>query len=104
IDFHAKHGDPHKFKFPITTMPNLDFSFSGIKTAFLYFIRKNIKENPNFIIENQADICASIQYTLIQMLLNKLIKAVEQTGIKTIVLAGGVAANQGLRQALTDLA
>lgn len=103
IDRYAQYGNPNKFEFPITTMPNLDFSFSGIKTAFLYFVRKNTEKNPNFIIDNQADICASIQHTLIQMLLGKLRAAVVHTGITNVALAGGVAANQGLRKAISQL-
>ncbi len=104
IDHYAQYGNPKKFDFPTTTMPGLDFSFSGIKTAFLYFVRKNMQKNPKFIIENQADICASIQHTLIQMLLTKVKAAMAQTGVNTLALAGGVAANQGLRKALTQLA
>jgi N6-L-threonylcarbamoyladenine synthase len=104
IDHYAQYGDPQKFKFPSTTMPELDFSFSGIKTAFLYFIRNNIQKNPNFIAEHQADICASIQQTLIQMLLSKVKKAMAYTGLTHIALAGGVASNQGLRQSITKLA
>jgi N6-L-threonylcarbamoyladenine synthase len=104
IDHYAQFGNPKKFEFPTTTMPNLDFSFSGIKTAFLYFIRKNTEKDPNFIINHQADICASIQHTLIQMLLSKLKTAVLQTGVYKVALAGGVAANQGLRKAITQLA
>lgn len=104
IDRYAAYGNPTKFDFPTTNMPGLHFSFSGIKTAFLYFIRKNTQKNPNFIIENQADLCASIQHTLIQMLLTKVKMAIIQTGVRTLALAGGVAANQGLRKALTQLA
>eukprot|EP01132_Coremiostelium_polycephalum_P000306 gene306-395_t len=104
IDRYAQQGDPHRFTFPMTHMPGLDFSFSGIKTAFLYFIRDNVQKNPNFVIENRADICASIQQTLIMMLISKLKKAIRTTGITTVALAGGVAANQGLRQAMAQLA
>lgn len=104
IDQYAQDGDPASFQFPLTTMPGLDFSFSGIKTAFLYFIHKNTEKDPNFIKTHLADICASIQHTLVQMLLVKVKKAMTQTGLTSIALAGGVAANQGLRQALAQLA
>lgn len=104
IDQYAQAGDPTRFQFPVTIMPGLDFSFSGIKTAFLNFIHKNTEKDPNFIATYQADICASIQHTLIQMLLRKVKKAMTQTGLTQVALAGGVAANQGLRQALAQLA
>ena len=104
IDHYAQQGDPQRFNFPTTIMPGLDFSFSGIKTAFLYFIRNNIQKNPNFIAEHQADICASIQHTLIEMLLSKVKKAMTYTGLNKLALAGGVAANKGLRQAITQMA
>mgnify|MGYP001029216163 FL=1 len=104
IDRYAQYGNPQRFEFPATIMPGLNFSFSGIKTAFLYFIRNNIQKNPNFIAEHQADICASIQQALIQMLLSKVKKAMAYTGLTNIALAGGVAANQGLRQAISQLA
>ncbi|TAH26431.1 MAG: tRNA (adenosine(37)-N6)-threonylcarbamoyltransferase complex transferase subunit TsaD [Cytophagales bacterium] len=104
IDKYAQEGNPLAFKFPIVEMPNLDFSFSGIKTAFLYFIKDNIKTNPDFIQENLNDICASIQYTLVQILLKKIRKALKQTGINTIAIAGGVSANKGLRSSLKNTA
>lgn len=103
IDRYAKEGDPLKFKFPMGEMPNLDFSFSGIKTAILYFLRDNKKVNPAFVDQNLPDICASIQHTLIQMLLTKLKRAARKTGIRHIAIAGGVSANSGLRTALTQL-
>ncbi len=103
IDKHAKDGNPLAFRFPMSEMPALDFSFSGIKTAIMYFLRDNIKANPNFIQEHLADICASIQHTLIQMLLTKLKRAAKETGIREIAIAGGVSANSGLRSALTQL-
>ena len=81
-------------------MPNLDFSFSGLKTAILYFIQKNVKENPNFIEENLNDICASIQYTIVEILFDKIKKAVKQTGITHIAIAGGVSANSEIRKRL----
>jgi N6-L-threonylcarbamoyladenine synthase len=104
IDQHASYGDPTRFQFPTTHMPQLDFSFSGIKTAFLYFLQTNKQKDPNFVANNLADLCASIQYTLIQMVLDKLKKAVKQTGIHRVAIAGGVAANQGLRKELQSLA
>lgn len=103
LDQLAKQGDPRRFPFPITNMPGLDFSFSGIKTAVLYFLQKEVRQNADFIKENLNDICASVQYSLIQMLTKKLLKASKETGIKQIALAGGVAANSGLRDAMNDL-
>lgn len=103
IDKYAKEGNALAFKFPMSEMPNLDFSFSGIKTAIMYFLRDNIKANPDFIAQNLPDICASIQHTLIQMLLTKLKKAARETGIREIAIAGGVSANSGLRTTLTQL-
>jgi N6-L-threonylcarbamoyladenine synthase len=103
IDKYAQDGNPTAYKFPETFMPGLDFSFSGIKTAFLYFLRDSKKVNPNFIDENLHDICASLQYTLVKMLLSRLEQASEQTGIKQIAIAGGVSANSGLRKSLETL-
>jgi len=100
IDRHAQGGDPTRFRFPPTDVPGLDFSFSGIKTAFLYFLRDETRKNPAFVEENLADLCASIQATLIRMLMDKLKKAAAQTGITGIAIAGGVSANRGLREAL----
>jgi N6-L-threonylcarbamoyladenine synthase len=85
-------------------MPELDYSFSGIKTAVLYFLRDQLQQNPTFIEENLNDLCASIQHSLIEMLLIKLKAAVKQYGVKDVAIAGGVSANSGLRNALTDLA
>ncbi|MFC3417611.1 tRNA (adenosine(37)-N6)-threonylcarbamoyltransferase complex transferase subunit TsaD [Algoriphagus hitonicola] len=104
IDRYAKEGNPRAFEFPITRMPDLDYSFSGIKTAVLYFLRDQLKENPDFISENLADLCASIQYSLIEMLLIKLKAAVKQYRVKEVAIAGGVSANSGLRKTLSDLA
>jgi N6-L-threonylcarbamoyladenine synthase len=104
IDQYAKTGNPNRFKFSETNMPGLDFSFSGIKTAFLYFLRDAVKTNPDFIRENLNDICASLQQHLVGMLLTRLIQASEQTKIKEIAIAGGVSANSGLRNSLKDLA
>ena len=103
IDKYAKDGNPLAFRFPMSEMPELNFSFSGIKTAILYFLRDNVKTNPNFITENLSDICASIQHTLVQMLLTKLKRAARETGIRDIAIAGGVSANSGLRTALKQL-
>ena len=103
IDKLANDGNPLAFRFPMSEMPNLDFSFSGIKTAILYFLRDNTKTNSAFIDQNLSDICASIQHTLIQMLLTKLKRAARETGIREIAIAGGVSANSGLRTALTQL-
>ena len=102
IDKHAASGNPHKFEFPIPNVKELNFSFSGLKTSILYFIQKQTKENPDFINNNLEDICASIQYTIITILMRKLKKAVKQTGIKEIAIGGGVSANSGIRKALID--
>ena len=104
IDRYAKDGNPKAFVFPITRMPGLNYSFSGIKTAVLYFLRDQLKENAQFIEQNRADLCASIQYSLVEMLLIKLKEAVKQFGVNEIAIAGGVSANSGLRNTLTDLA
>lgn len=97
IDRLAKEGDPKRFTFSKPHIPGLDFSFSGIKTSLLYFLRDRIKEDPDFIEHNKCDICASFQKALIDILLDKLIKATKETGIKEIALGGGVSANSGLR-------
>jgi N6-L-threonylcarbamoyladenine synthase len=104
IDKYAKNGDPKKYQFPEPQIPELNFSFSGLKTAILYFITKQQKEDPQFIENNLADICASIQFRIVGILLNKMKKAIKQTGVKHICLAGGVSANSGLRSAFTNLA
>lgn len=103
IDKMAKNGDINKFKFPDTNVPDLDMSFSGIKTAFLYFIKEQEKKDSKFIEKNINDICASIQKKLIQMIIEKLEKAIDITGIKNIALAGGVAANSYLRKKIKEL-
>ena len=100
IDKLAKEGDPFKFSFSKPNIAGLDYSFSGLKTAFLYFIRDNYKINNNFISENLNDLCASIQHTIIEILFDKLLQAVEQTGIRQIAIGGGVSANHGLRSKL----
>jgi N6-L-threonylcarbamoyladenine synthase len=100
IDKYARQGNPERFEFPQTEMPGLQYSFSGIKTAFLYFLRDEQAKDANFVEKNLYDICASMQHTLIKMLLQKLRKAARETGIREIALAGGVSANSGLRTAL----
>ncbi len=102
IDKYAQLGDPKAYKFTKPKVGGLDFSFSGLKTAVLYFIQKQVKENPDFIEENRNDICASIQYTIINILMDKLKKAVKQTGINQIAIGGGVSANSGIRKALKE--
>jgi len=104
IDKYAKEGNPKAFKFPVTRMPGLNYSFSGIKTAVLYFLRDQLQSNPKFMEENLADLCASIQWTLIEMLQIKLKEAVKQYGVTEIAIAGGVSANSGLRTTLQELA
>ena len=88
IDRYAKDGNPLAFRFPTTDMPGLDYSFSGIKTAIMYFLRSHTTDNPAFVEQNRADICASIQHTLVQMLLTKLKRAVQETGIHHVAIAG----------------
>jgi N6-L-threonylcarbamoyladenine synthase len=103
IDKYALKGDPNKFKFSKPSIPDLDFSFSGIKTSVLYSVRNHVKENPSFIDENRHDLSASIQKTIVDTLMNKVHDAIEQTGIKSIAIAGGVSANSALRKAILDL-
>ena len=103
IDKLSKDGNPDKYPFPMGEMPGLDFSFSGIKTAILYFLQKEVKLNPNFIEENKADICASVQKTLIEILLRKVKKAMREKKCSSIAIAGGVSANSGLRKRLQEL-
>lgn len=102
IDKYAKEGNPKAYPFTKPKVEGLNFSFSGLKTQFLYFIQKQIAENPNFIEENKADICASIQHTIIKILMDKLKLAVEQTGITQIAIGGGVSANSGIRATLKE--
>ncbi|MEM0577580.1 tRNA (adenosine(37)-N6)-threonylcarbamoyltransferase complex transferase subunit TsaD [Flavobacterium polysaccharolyticum] len=102
VDKLAQSGNPKAFTFTKPKVPGLDFSFSGLKTAILYFIQKNQKENPNFIEENKNDICASIQYTIIAILMDKLKQAVKETGIKQVAIGGGVSANSGIRSTLQE--
>ena len=100
IDKRAKLGNPKAFKFTKPKVKGLNFSFSGLKTGILYFIQKKVKENPQFIKENLNDICASIQYTIVGILMDKLKLAVLETGINQIAIGGGVSANSGIRGAL----
>jgi N6-L-threonylcarbamoyladenine synthase len=102
IDKYAQLGNSNEFQFPDTVIPGYDFSFSGIKTAFLYFLRDNKLNDPEFVKKNQNDICASLQKHLVRMLMTKLKKAVDETGIKQVAIAGGVAANSGLRMSLQE--
>jgi N6-L-threonylcarbamoyladenine synthase len=103
IDKYARSGNPDKFKFPEPQIPGLDFSFSGLKTSILYFIRDNVAINPDFVQQNLNDICASVEKRIATILLNKLNKATQSYGIKDIALAGGVSANTGLRLGLQAL-
>lgn len=104
IDRYAQSGNPNRFTFPKAEMPGLHFSFSGIKTAFMYFLREQTATDPDFIQKNLNDICASLQHTLVTMLTDRLVQAAQLTGIKQIALAGGVSANSGLRRAVQQLA
>ena len=99
VDKYAKNGDPLKFKFAEPQIPALNFSFSGLKTSVLYFLQK---QEPGFIEANLYDLCASVQYSIIRILIKKLEKAVKETGIRQVCIAGGVSANSGLRKALTE--
>jgi len=103
IDKYAKLGNPDAFAFAKTNMPDLNYSFSGLKTSFLYFLRDKLKEDAMFIQNNLPDLCASIQSAIVSMLMVKLKKASEQTGITEIAIAGGVSANSGLRKAISDM-
>ena len=103
IDKYSKEGNPGKYKFPEPKIDGLNFSFSGLKTAILYFIRDEKLKNENFVEENITDICASIQSRIVSILLNKLKKAADETGIKNICIAGGVSANSGLRNAFEKM-
>ncbi len=100
IDKLATTGNKNAFRFAKPVIRDLDFSFSGLKTSFLYFLRDSLREDPQFVEKNRADLCASLQNTIINILLSKLVKAAELTGIKEVGIAGGVSANSGLREAL----
>ncbi len=103
IDRLAKEGNPEAFCFSKPHIDGLNYSFSGLKTSFLYTLRDRMKEDENFIEENKADLCASLQKTIVDILLDKLIKAVKETGIKEIAIGGGVSANSGLRNGITEV-
>ena len=102
VDRLAKQGNPKRFIFSLPQVPELNYSFSGLKTNFLYFLRDSLKENENFVEENREDLCASLQHTIIKILTDKLKKASKQTGINEIAVAGGVSANSGLQEALRE--
>lgn len=103
IDKYAQQGDATKFKLPEPQIADLNFSFSGLKTAILYLIQNEVKKNPDFLEQNLKDVCASVQNRIVTILLNKLKKAAEQTGVKNLAIAGGVSANSGLRNGLITL-
>ena len=102
IDKYSKQGNPKAFPFPKPKVGPLDFSFSGLKTSVLYFIERNLKKDPDFINKNLNDICASLQYTIVDYLMDKIKNAVKQTGIKEVAIGGGVSANSGIRKALKN--
>ena len=104
IDKYAKEGNPGAYSFPEPQIPGLNFSFSGLKTSILYFVRDQKKADPDFLDKNLADVCASVQDRIVSILLNKLKKAVKEYGIKDVAIAGGVSANSGLRNSLQQLA
>lgn len=102
IDKNAAFGNPEAFPFTKPRVPGLNFSFSGLKTQIMYFIQRNTEAQPDFVLENMNDICASIQYTIVNIILDKLKKAVKETGIKQIAIGGGVSANSGIRKAIKE--
>ena len=104
IDKHAQNGNPHAFQFTRPKIDRLDYSFSGLKTAFLYFLRDQVKASERFIEDHFDDLCASLQYTIIDILMDKLVQAGKQTGVDEIAIAGGVSANSGLKKAIQDAA
>lgn len=103
IDRLAQEGDSKRFKFAKPNMPGFDYSFSGLKTSFLYTLRDNVKNDPDFVENNKADLCASLQKTIIDILLSKLKATILETGVKHVAIGGGVSANGGIRQAVADL-
>lgn len=103
IDRLAQQGDKNRFKFAKPRIPNLDYSFSGLKTSFLYTLRDNCRDNVDFVKENMADLCASLQKIIIDILLDKLKLAIRQTGVKDVAIGGGVSANSGVRNAVENL-
>jgi N6-L-threonylcarbamoyladenine synthase len=104
VDKHARSGNPLAYKFAVPQIKDFDYSFSGFKTSILYFIRSQEKINPSFIVENLDDICASVQHSIVDILLSKLKKAANELGITEIAIAGGVSANSGLRAGLNAMA
>lgn len=102
IDKLAKEGNPNAFQFSKPRIEGLDYSFSGLKTSFLYFLRDKMKENPQFIEENKKDLCASLQKTIVDILMEKLQKAVKETAVTDVAIAGGVSANSALQKAMYD--
>ena len=100
IDRLAQQGDPHAFQFATPSIAGYDYSFSGIKTSFLYFLRDRLREQPDFIEQHKSDLCASIQRTIVDFLLKKLERAMKDTGVRQVAIAGGVSANSRLRQSL----
>lgn len=102
VDRLAAEGDPNRFKFARPRIPGLDYSFSGLKTSFLYTLRDEQKQDPDFVEKNKADLAASLQHTIVAILLDKLDKAVKATGVKTVAIGGGVSANSGVRDAVAE--
>lgn len=102
IDKYAREGDPKRFRFPEPQIPDYNFSFSGLKTSILYFVQEGLKQDPDFLQKNMADICASVQHRIVTILLNKLKKAAKDLNISSVCIAGGVSANSGLRTALVE--
>ena len=102
VDRLAKQGDPERFTFSKPRIDGYDYSFSGLKTSFLYFLRDELKEDPDFIEKNKEDLCASLQKTIIDILMDKLYRAAEDLGINEVAVAGGVSANSGLRKAFEE--
>jgi N6-L-threonylcarbamoyladenine synthase len=102
VDKYGQMGDQQRFRFPVPQIKGLDFSFSGLKTSFLYFVRDQLKINPEFIEQNINDLCASIQFSIVDILMHKILKASENTGVKQIAIAGGVSANSYLRKRIEE--
>ena len=102
IDRLAKQGDPNRFTFAKPNIPGLDYSFSGVKTSLLYFVRDQLAQDPDFLEKNKEDLCASFQKTLIDILMKKLVRAAKETGIREITIGGGVSANSGLRERIVS--
>ena len=102
MDRLSKEGDPKAFHFSKPHIPGYDYSFSGLKTSFLYLLRDELKQNPDFIEQRKNDLCASLQATIVDILMDKLRRAVKDTGIREVAVAGGVSANSGLREAFLD--